>query len=86
MARKTLMSVMLPVALLLAGCASPARNQTGRPLVPRLHDERGRPSLGHLEHRGQRHSLRDLMDLDYRAASRNAFDTEFDPGEIFAGS
>ena len=49
-----------------AGCASQPQPA---PIDP--------SNLGYLEHRGQRHELRDLMDPEYRAASDDPFVNNF---------
>ncbi len=42
------------------------------------------PSLGELQHRGQRYALRDLADQAYREASNDPFVRNFDPETVWA--
>ena len=80
-ARRTGLAVLVIAAAGVGGCLSPERERNCRPA---LTDNRGRPSLGCLEHRGERHALRDRMDPNYRAASGDDFARKFDPETALA--
>ncbi len=47
--------------------------------APALIDDQGRPSLGHLRHRGLMYDLRDLVDPPVRANNADAFVRFFNP-------
>jgi len=68
---RVILIVLVPAALLLAGCQITPRDT--------------RPSLGQLEHRGRRYALRDLASQAYRQASDDPFVRNFDPQMVYAG-
>ena len=72
----------LLTGLATAGCAAPASVSELRSAG--LIDEKGRPSLGYLEHRGRIYPLNQLLDPEYRAASDDPFVREFRPQRIHA--
>lgn len=67
--RSVLLS-LLALPAVLSGCASAPPT--------------GSPSLGELEHRGRRYSLRDLNDEAYRDASSDPFVRGFKPDTVWA--
>ncbi len=52
--------------------------------APALIDDQGRPSLGHLRHRGLMYDLRDLVNPQFRADNADAFLRFFNPMRAIA--
>lgn len=78
-------TVMLLTATgLSCGVQGTTPHQNAATVDAKLIDEKGRASLGVLEHRGTRYELRDLLDPAYRATSEDPFPRDFDPLHQFA--
>jgi hypothetical protein len=79
MARSALViSVLAVMVALVSGCS--ANRLT--PISVRAE----RPSLGGLEHRDNRHELRDLLDPFYCAGANDEFAREFNAQTLYAGT
>jgi hypothetical protein len=72
--------LLISLAAVLVGCASTPRPPGTDPKTVEIE----RPSLGSLEHRGERHELRDLLDPAYRAGGADDFVRRFNPDTALA--
>ena len=71
--------------IILVGCAlSCGPRSAETEFSPMLVDAQGRPSLGHLEHRGEMYELRDWRLAGYDAGERNETIADFFPGPTIA--
>ncbi len=84
--RQALSIILRPcVLILVVTCALSCGPRSAKTeSSPTLVDAQGRPSLGHLEHRGEMYELRDWRLAGYDAGERNETIADFFPGPTIA--
>jgi hypothetical protein len=83
LARSLTYVILAAATLSLGACQMPQR---GADTAATRNPHATGPSLGYLEHRGQRHALRDLLDPAYRQASDDPVARTFDVADYWAAT